>query len=396
MLSTSRASAHLASLRRLARRPELRAAAIYLVVQPATAVLAALVGSTSEYRFPHPLVATLLHLALALAALVAASLAAKVLRHRRHVPPPRPTLVSSALDSLASILPSRPLSSPEPSASCSSRAFLAALSSTLTALAELRAHRTLDPAVFAAVRLAPLVLAPLVALVPLPPPIVPRSLGPARRAEAGAALVCGIVLGAGRGVALEGWWDAGVVALAWAVGALGWVLCLSTAGIERAEVAEGFEEDGLTHRRRSSSRPSLLVHLLLSLLFLFIPTLLSPELANIRRSRHHTFFLEPGFWARETAAALVSLAGLSAFWHLASTLDPLPTLALVALKDRLVVPCAFNALLGNPLDGLERGRARLSERQQVAALGLLGAWAVVRALGEREWEDGRGGRRKKR
>lgn len=177
---------------------------------------------------------------------------------------------------------------------------------------------------------------------------------------------------------------------------------------------------------RPSSRPSLLTHLLLSLVLLSIPTLLSTELANIRRSRHHTFFLEPGFWARESAVALLSLIGLSAFWHLASvrlsplssllsraalpaqaltrlvptqTLDPLPTLALVALKDRLVLPRAYHALLGSPLDALERGRALLGERQQVGLLVLIGGWAVGRAV-RAEGADGRGaarrGRRKER
>jgi len=50
MLSSSHTRAPLDSLRRLARRPQLRAAAAYLVVSPATAVLGTLVGSTSEYR----------------------------------------------------------------------------------------------------------------------------------------------------------------------------------------------------------------------------------------------------------------------------------------------------------------------------------------------------------
>lgn len=169
---------------------------------------------------------------------------------------------------------------------------------------------------------------------------------------------------------------------------------------------------------RSACRPSLLGHLALSLLFLTVPSLLSTELTDIRRSRHFTFFLEPGFWARESAVALLSLGGLSAFWHLASvrpfpllshgprsrgpaltpphpsraqTLDPLPTLALVALKDRLVLPQAYHTLLGNPLDGLSLGTALLSERQQIAALVLLGAWAVVQAVRE-EGADERGAR----
>lgn len=75
------------------------------------------------------------------------------------------------------------------------------------------------------------------------------------------------------------------------------------------------------HRRcrfRSAAPQQLLQHLVFSIILLAIPTLFSAELSDIRRSRHHAFFLEPGFWAQETAMALLSLVGLGSFWHLVS------------------------------------------------------------------------------
>ncbi|TNY19716.1 Vitellogenin [Rhodotorula diobovata] len=390
MRSSASARATLASLHRFVQRPRFRAGAAYLVVSPATAVLSALVGSTSEYRFPHPLVATELHLAIAVVALLSAAFAARTIeqrRGRRRTPPSGTDLVSRVLDPLASVLPSGPAAQ-SLSSTFSPFALLATLSSTLASLCEVRAHRIVDPAFFAFARLLPL-LACAVSALALPPTLLPRRLKATGDASIHAALW--LVVVAGWGVTARAGRGSWPVALGWAAGTLGWVLSAQAAAYVHSVGGGQSAARKRAGRTRSAAPQQLLQHLVFSIILLAIPTLFSAELSDIRRSRHHAFFLEPGFWAQETAMALLSLVGLGSFWHLVSTCSPLPVFGLVATKDVVILPRLYATLFGNSLDALTQGEALLSEGEQAVLLVLLAGWLFVRAARE-EGEELDGGR----
>ncbi|GJN90656.1 hypothetical protein Rhopal_003668-T1 [Rhodotorula paludigena] len=288
----ARVPAPVASVRDWLREPSSRAAAVYLAVSTTSAVVSAVVASTSEYSFPHPLVATQLHLVIALAALLAAGLTARLVLlkttgRRALTGADQPNVFAAVLSQLSATVPSRPFFH---YLSTAFEVLVATVASTLAAVLELFAQRTVDP--------------------------------PARP-------------------------------------------------------------------------PSLVIHLALSIILLALPTLSSPELADIRRYRHYSFFTEPGFWAQEAVMALCGLANLAATWHLASTTTPLALFSVVALKDTLVLPRAFALLLGNPLDAISQGEATLGAGQQAVVLGLLaGVWALGKASGEATQREDARGRRK--
>ncbi|GAA5824713.1 hypothetical protein JCM3770_003078 [Rhodotorula araucariae] len=386
MLAASRTRDALAAVRRISGAPPCRAAALYLAVSAASAASAALIGSSSEYRFPHPLVSTQLHLLISLACVAALTLGARIVirtRGRRRALTGETDARSRILDSLASLLPSGPLRAIFHPA-LSPFALSAALFSTLASLLETRAHRIADPSFFAFARLLPLVLCAVLALI-LPQRLVPAPLENAE--DRVAYLLLWLVFVAGAGVSAQAGRGGWPVALGWAAGATGWVLALQAGVAESRRDERVAGEDGKEgERRRPGPRATLSTHLLLNILLLALPTILSTELSDIRRSRHYAFFLEPGFWVQEAGMALCGLAGLCAFWHLVSTCAPLPVFALVAAKDLLLLPRMYAALLGNPTDALSLGEATLSGRARAVMLLGLGAWLLAGKAEEGEWE----------
>ena len=118
----------------------LTAAAVYLVVSPISSLLSTLLGSYSEYRFPHPLLTTTLHAFLSLALLALLSLLLPLLPRSRLLSraPPAPRRISAA-----ALTPST---------------LSAALCATLAALSESHAHRLVEPPFWTLVRLAPVPL----------------------------------------------------------------------------------------------------------------------------------------------------------------------------------------------------------------------------------------------
>lgn len=67
----------------------------------------------------------------------------------------------------------------------------------------------------------------------------------------------------------------------------------------------------------STSSPPTIIYHLVSTLILFVPAmLLSGELLSIYHSGHFGFFTEIGFWFQEIVMALCGLANLLSFWNL--------------------------------------------------------------------------------
>ncbi|BGP48389.1 hypothetical protein JCM10450v2_004262 [Rhodotorula kratochvilovae] len=295
---------------------------------------------------------------------------------------------SRALDTLASLVPPGPLPSIL-QAALSPFTLSAALFSTLACLLETRAHRIVDPAFFAFARLLPLVLCAALALF-LPRRLVPAPLEHAQ--DRIAYILLWLVFVAGEGVSAQAGRGGWPVALGWAAGATGWVLALQAGQEEAARRLQAAVEDEKDARNRPAPPPTLFTHLLFTILLLALPTLVSTELSDIRRSHHHAFLLEPGFWAQEAGMALCGLAGLSAFLHLVHTCAPLPVFALVSTKDLLVLPRMYAALLGNPTDALSLGEPALGGKARAAMLLGLGVWLLVGKAEEREGEER--GRRK--
>ncbi|BGP32157.1 hypothetical protein JCM10296v2_003937 [Rhodotorula toruloides] len=378
-----------------------RAVAGYLAVSIAAAVVTSVVDSVSEYRFPHPLVSTQLHLLLSLAILIVVCLAARLLERIRggrrvltgaaappHSSSPARTLASLA--SLASLLPPPPIASTL-WAHLTPYTITAALCSTLAALLDIRAHRTLDPSFWSFARLLPIPITAFITLVS-PSRLLPSSFSSVRSAVP--VLVVAATLLGGEGVSTEGGRGAWACAIGWALGVTGWVVAVQ-AGMEQAAGEEAETRratDDSNEGSRSSAPPTIFLHLFLSILLLAFPTALSSELASNRRYRHYGFFTEVGFWLQETVTSLCGLANLAAFWHLITTCDTLTAFLVVGMKD-FSLPRIFHSLLDNPLDSLSLGEATLSIRQQLFIFALIAVLILMSRMGMQEEEDGRGRRR---
>ncbi|ORY89397.1 hypothetical protein BCR35DRAFT_300565 [Leucosporidium creatinivorum] len=342
------------------KRPGLQAALVYLIVAPSASVVSSLVGSLSEYRFPHPLLTTVLHLSISLLALVGLSLLAQALlpllpSSRRLLSTPRPSSTSSTslssltpralLLSLASNLPTRRslLNSLTPYTLSSS------LLTILLSLIELRATRITESPFWTLARLLPL---PLVLLV---------SSAQGR----GRGMIVWAVLVAGPAVGWKASAEGMLCGVSYAACLAGWVLA----------ARKGFEE-GEKEEEHVRSSPTILVHLLLCTLLLLPPLVLSQEISNAASSGHFGFFTEVGFWLQEIVMALAGLASLGGFWGLLKHLDPPTIFIVVGLKDFLL-PFLFSFLLGNPLPSKAMTGSKLSDLQQIFALLALGAYHLA-------------------
>ncbi|GAA5918077.1 hypothetical protein JCM6882_004981 [Rhodosporidiobolus microsporus] len=398
--------------------PSTRAAVLYLVLSPSASLTATWIGSLSEYRFPHPLTTTCLHLALALVILLVSSIAAQLalrIRPRRRglathsSTSPSPSSLSP-LYSLASLTSPPSLTLPPPST------LLASLSAVLSSLLELRLSRSASSAFLSFTKLLPLLLASLLSFVL-----------PARSITRGGRLkhaLLGLVLFAGAGVSAAAHLGEWVLAVGWAGGMVGWVAAVQArvGGMEAREArwrrGRGADEAGeelekVDERRGSPPSPSLpsllLTHLLLTLLLLPLLSLspLSHELAAIRRYRHYGFFTEPGFWAQEGGMAACEVVRLGAFLNLvkSSPSSLLPCLSLPAVSSLLLRPLLTHLLFGNPLasdsEPMHRGGGRgLGEWAQLGLVGVTTGWAVSEGGGAGEGEEegrkcGDGRRRRK-
>ncbi|GAA6013828.1 hypothetical protein JCM10207_008206 [Rhodosporidiobolus poonsookiae] len=329
----------------LLRSPSLRASLVYLVISPSASVAETLIGSTSEYRFPHPLTTTSLHLLLALLLLLAYLALSPPLYRILRLPrtQPRP-----------------PLSFPLP------LLVLSTLLSASSALLHLHLTQTTHP-VFSTgfAPLLPLFLSAVVENNPV---------------ALGVWAVCALGRGISADSDAEGW----VTAVVAGAGKAAWVWVLCRLGRRRSGRGAGSSA--------TARLPSLLAaHLSLSLpLFSFL-AFSSPEPALIIRHNHWRFFTEAGFWAQETGTAACSLANLAVFFWAATTLpSPSLTLALTTLKHRLLRPLLFHALLGNPLDtveDVEHGFFGLGAQVAVVGVGAV-AWAWVEGrIGREEGEE---------
>ncbi|GAA6047577.1 hypothetical protein NBRC10513_004059 [Rhodotorula toruloides] len=385
-------------VRAVLRQSSSRAVAEYLAVSTGAAVVTSVVDSVSEYRFPHPLVSTQLHLLLSLAILIIVCLAARILERigggRRALTGtaahPHSSSPTRTLASLASLLPPPPIASTL-WAHLTPYTLTAALCSTLAALLDIRAHRTLDPSFWSFARLLPILITAFISLVS-PSRLLPSSLTSAGKAMPG-ILVAATLLG-GEGVSAEGGRGAWPCAIGWALAVTGWVAAVQT-GMEQAEEGEADTRraaDDSSEGTSSTAPPTIFLHLLLSVLLLAFPTALSGEVASIRRYRHYGFFAEIGFWAQEVVTSLCGLANLAAFWHLISTCDTLTTFLVASIKDYLL-PRIFHSLLDNPLDALSLGEATLSTRQQLFIFALVAALVFMSRMGAEEEKGSRGRRR---
>ncbi|BGP08156.1 hypothetical protein JCM10049v2_004002 [Rhodotorula toruloides] len=387
-----------APVRAVLRQSSSRAVVGYLAVSTGAASVTSVVDSVSEYRFPHPLVSTQLHLLLSLVVLTVICLAARLLERlgggRRALTGGAAHVHSSSsarlLASLASLLLAPPIASTLWT-HLTSYTITAALCSTLAALLDIRAHRTLNPSFWSFARLLPILITAFVTLVS-PARLLPSPLTNARTAVPG--LIVAATLAGGAGVSTEGGRGGWPCAVGWAIAVTGWVLAVQT-GTEQAEegeVAARRATDDSIEGSSSTAPPTIFLHLLLSVLLLALPTALSGEIALIQRYRHYGFFTEIGFWLQEVVTSLCGLANLAAFWHLIANCDALTTFLAVGIKD-FVLPRVFNLLLDNPLDSLSLGEATLSTRQQLFIFALVAALLFMSRLGAEEGESGRGRRK---
>lgn len=136
-------------------RNQVRVILIYIVLSSFSHILNSLIASLSEYRFPHPLITTTLHLILSSTTLFILSFTANILLHS-----------NLNLHLLTPLLRYYAIHSPSPSSSLLSSLTPFTLSSSLCAilasLAELRALKISDPRFWNLAKLLPLLVVFLV------------------------------------------------------------------------------------------------------------------------------------------------------------------------------------------------------------------------------------------
>lgn len=330
----------------------LRASVRYLVVGLSSHLLASQIGSLSEYRqanqitsliisnqelrprrlvasrFPHTLLTTALHLALALASLMLVSVAAQLTlkSSRLHstrarlltpnaaaISPFQFTSLGAFLAFLAAARPSHAQLSP--------LALTATLAAVAAALLEARGTKVANPAFWAAARLLPLVLAAGMGALG----VGPRAGGRGATRWTWAAGLAGLLV-TGPGLEWTGSGEGYVCAAGYAMGALGWVWAVraAQADTEGDLAGAGAGAGACEGEGGASTGPGLGVHLAAGLGLVAVLLLPSGELSSAAASGHLGFFTEPGFWAQEWGIAVCGLASLAAFWSLITVRPSLP------------------------------------------------------------------------
>ncbi|KAL8279207.1 hypothetical protein RQP46_008463 [Phenoliferia psychrophenolica] len=361
---------------RVLANPSTTAIGLYLACAPASSILATVIGSTSEYRFPHPLLTTTLHLAISLSTLIALAFAASAfldLASSRRQLSSRPIAspLHSALAALAALRPSaRALSTERLAAALTPYILSASIAAVLASLVESRAARITEPSFWTLARLVPLAMTTLAAATPHAPRVL-DDVAPTTVAIA-ACVWCVLMAGpaVAWGASSEGW----MCGLVYAVCVFGWVLSVKAGMQEGEEVAE----EGTT-----KPSPTIALYLALALALLLPPLLLSDELHLAYDSGHFGFFTEVGFWLQELVMAWCGLASLGAFWSLIRNVDPLTVFIIVGLKDA-AVPYLYSSAFGNPL--APPIKPILKPNQQSLALFAIAVYYIVDLKLEKEEE----------
>lgn len=343
------------------RRSEFVAIAVYLVVSPISTVLGTLVGSLSEYRFPHPLLTTTLHLLISLATVLLASLGAnyglKLLAPRRlnDAPSKSPFLrsITAGFELLAgqanrsesiSVRRQIRLRITPLSLSC-------ALASVLAALVEMSATKITETTFWSTARLLPLLLIVTLSATTY---IIPSST--TRDAGQGIlAMLLFIVFLAGPSTGVQASSQGWLAGVGYAGAVASWVVCIQVDKRERD--------------RETNKSNCIIAHLALCSVLLLSPLLLSHEIGAAFQSGHFGFFTEVGFWAQEVVLAWCALVKLVAFWNLVEKLDAATVFIVVAFKD-WSIPFLYHFLFSNPFPDTQS--SALSPRQQLFSLVLIG------------------------
>ncbi|KAM0752869.1 hypothetical protein T439DRAFT_311538 [Meredithblackwellia eburnea MCA 4105] len=353
---------------RLLRNQEPLACVLYSLVQPSSTVSSTWIASISEYRFPHPILTTAVHLVISIVTLLAVSLVAKsilsasVASSKRKLTSPNPgstSILQRIISLLASHTPTRQHLAPSHFLSPS---FLAAsIAAVLASLVQTHASRVTEPQFWSLVKLLPLGITIFTFIIPHAHPL---ALEDATSSHASVAAAVWLILLAGPDITWTATKEAWVCAVLHSVCVVGWVLSLKSAMKESERETDTSEE---------GRKPSLTIfhYLLLSLLLLIPPLITSDEISNALSSGHFGFFTEPGFWIQELVMAWCGLASLGVFWSMTQVTNPLILFTIVSLKD-YALPYVYHHIFGNPFPFSHFLPAILRPKQQILALLVLG------------------------
>ncbi|SGY23865.1 BQ5605_C019g08989 [Microbotryum silenes-dioicae] len=357
------------------RSPGAKAVQLYWVVAVASTLLSTWIGSLSEYRLPHTLLTTSLHLSFALATVVVlSSLTTNSpgtrFRQLASSPPSGPRNFDYLL------LP-RPLTL---STILTPVAVSTVVSAQISALHEDSLASVAEQPFISFIRILPIFL--FICL-----PLKDSASWPRITAT-----LLGLVLGAGPAVRINGgsptaWWCGGV----WAFSTCVWAFGLHVGlGVKTHQTVKPTEEQQTTEAPPTGTgsipRVNLPIYLGLLLLFNMMLLVFSGEVGRASSSGHFGFFTSAGFWIQELVMAWCNLARLVAFWVLFHHLDPLSILLVASVKDFLL-PLATSLTFGNPLITQEQTGSALTTWQQALIIAGVG-WSAL--------SEGQAGTRRKR
>ncbi|SCZ88647.1 BZ3500_MvSof-1268-A1-R1_Chr2-1g04546 [Microbotryum saponariae] len=356
------------------RSPGAKAVQLYWVVAIASTLLSTWIGSLSEYRFPHTLLTTSLHLSFALATVVVlSSLTTKSPGTRSRQLTSSPSNGPRTSDYL--LLP-RPLNL---STILTPVAVSTVVSAQISALHEDSLASVAEQPFMSFIRILPIFL--FICL-----PLKDSASWPRITAT-----LLGLVLGAGPAVRINGgsstaWWGGGVWAFSTCVWAFGLHAGLGVKTHQTVEPEERQTTEAPPTGTGSTPRLNLPIYIGLLLLFNLMLLVFSGEVGRASSSGHFGFFTSAGFWIQELVMAWCSLARLVAFWNLFHHLDPLSILLVASVKDFLL-PLATSFTFGNPLSTQEQTGSALMTWQQALIIAGVG-WSAL--------SEGQAGTRRKR
>ncbi|SCV71939.1 BQ2448_4633 [Microbotryum intermedium] len=358
------------SMLSLLRSPSARAVQLYWLVAIASTLLSTWIGSLSEYRFPHTLLTTSLHLSFALATVVVLSSLAT------GFPITRSRQLTSSKSSSPRVLELFLLPRPFTLSSAFTPVVMAtAVSAQISALQEDSLASVAEQPFMSFIRIWPIFI-----FVSLP---IKHSASWPRIM----AILLGLVLGAGPGVRINlgspmAWW-CGVV---WAFSTSVWVFGLHTGLAIKTEKSEERKQTEVPPPT-GTSNPQMNLPTYLGLLLLFNLTFVvfSGEVGRASSSGHFGFFTSAGFWIQELIMAWCGLARLVAFWNLFHCrgvvpndqwaphqhLDPLSVLLVASVKDFLL-PLVTSYVFGNALITQEQTGSALTTWQQALIIAGVG------------------------